>query len=73
LAKARDLNLVWHETIPTRVNSCEVLTGPDLKAVNGFDAPNRVVPKSLDSPQVGSKMTLQVPARSYTVLNLALA
>jgi alpha-N-arabinofuranosidase len=73
LAKARDLNLVWHETTPTRVNSCEVLTGSDLKAVNGFDAPNRVVPKPLDSPQVGSKMTLQVPARSYTVLNLALA
>jgi alpha-N-arabinofuranosidase len=73
LEKARDLNLVWHEATPTRVNSCQVLTGPDLKAVNGFDAPNRVVPKLLDAPRVGSKMTLQVPARSYTVLNLALA
>jgi len=73
LEKARDLNLVWHEATPTRVSSCQVLTGPDLKAVNGFDAPGRVVPKSLDAPQVGSKMTLQVPARSYTLLNLALA
>jgi alpha-N-arabinofuranosidase len=73
LEKARDLNLVWHEATPTRVNTCQVLTGPDLKAVNGFDAPGRVVPKSLDAPQVGSKMTLQVPARSYTLLNLALA
>jgi len=73
LEKARDLNLVWHEATPTRVNSCQVLTGSDLKAVNGFDAPNRVVPKSLDAPQVGSTMTLQVPARSYNVLNLALA
>jgi alpha-N-arabinofuranosidase len=73
LEKARDLELVWHEATPTRVNICQVLTGSDLKAVNGFDAPGRVAPKSLDAPQVGSKMTLQVPARSYTVVNLALA
>jgi alpha-N-arabinofuranosidase len=73
LEKAHDLNLVWHEATPTRVNSCQVLTGSDLKAANGFDAPGRVVPRSLDAPQVGSKMTLQVPARSYTLLNLALA
>jgi len=72
LENARDLNLAWHEATPTRVNSCQVLTGSDLKAVNGFDAPDRVVPKSLDAPQVGSKMTLQVPARSYTLLNLGL-
>ena len=73
LEKARDLNLVWHEATPARVNTCQVLTGPDLKAVNGFDMPGRVAPKSLDPPQVGSKMTLQVPARSYTVVNLGLA
>ncbi len=73
LEKARDLELVWHETTPTRVNTCQVLTGSDLKAENGFDAPDRVVPKPLDPPQVGSKMTLQVPARSYVLLSLALA
>jgi len=73
LEKARDLELVWHETSPTRVNTCQVLTGSDLKAVNGFDAPDRVVPKPLDAPQVGSKMTLEVPARSYLLLSLGLA
>jgi alpha-N-arabinofuranosidase len=72
LEKARDLQLVWHEATPTRVNTCQVLTGSDLKALNGFDAPGRVAPKSLDPPQVGPKMTLQVPARSYTVVNLLL-
>ena len=72
LENARDLELVWHETTPTRVNTCQVLTGSDLKAVNGFDAPDRVVPKPLDAPQVGSKMALKVPARSYVLLNLGL-
>jgi alpha-N-arabinofuranosidase len=73
LEKARDLELVWHETTPTRVNTCQVLTGSDLKAVNGFDAPDRVVPKPLDPPQLGSKMALQVPAKSYVVVNLGLS
>jgi alpha-N-arabinofuranosidase len=73
LEKARDLTLTWHETTPTRVNTCQVLTGSDLKAVNGFDAPERVVPKPLDAPQLGSKMALQVPARSYVLVNLTLS
>jgi alpha-N-arabinofuranosidase len=73
LEKARDLELVWHETTPTRVNTCQVLTGSDLKAENGFDAPDRVVPKPLDPPTPGSKMALEVPARSYVLLNLGLA
>jgi alpha-N-arabinofuranosidase len=73
LEKARDLDLVWHETTPTRVNTCQVLTSSDLKAVNGFDAPDRVVPKPLDAPQVGSKMALKVPARSYLHVNFGLS
>jgi len=73
LERARDLDLVWHETAPTRVNTCQVLTGSDLKAVNGFDAPDRVVPKPLDAPQVSSKMALKVPAKSYVLLNLGLS
>ncbi len=73
LEKARTLELNWHETTPVKVNTCKVLTGSDLKAVNGFDAPERVIPKDLDSPKVGSRMTLELPARSYTLLNLALA
>ena len=73
LERARDLDLVWRETTPTRVKTCQVLTGSDLKAVNDFDAPDRVVPKPLDAPQVGSKMALKVPARSYVLVNLGLS
>jgi alpha-N-arabinofuranosidase len=72
LEKPRDLHVVWHEATPTRVNTCLVLTGPDLKAVNGFDAPNRVVPGALEAPPVGSRMTFQLPAHSYTVVNVTL-
>ena len=72
LEKPRDLQVVWQEATPTRVNTCLVLTGSDLKAVNGFDAPNRVVPGALEAPQVGSRMTFQLPAHSYTVVNVTL-
>ena len=72
LAKARELELVWHETTPTRLNACQALTGSDLKAENGFNAPDRVVPKPLDAPRVGSRMTLEVPARSYVLPSLGL-
>jgi len=39
--------------------------------VNTYDDPRRVTPQSLEVPKVGSRMTLQLPARSYTVLSLA--
>jgi hypothetical protein len=67
-AMARDkktrgtLNLVDHETI----------TGPDLKAINTFKDSKCVVPQTLESPTLGSRMTLKLPARSYSVLSLAL-
>jgi alpha-N-arabinofuranosidase len=71
LEKPRELQIDWHEVTPTKVNSCEVLTGSDLKAANTFDDPKKVLPQPLESPKVGSQMTLQLPARSYTVLSLA--
>jgi alpha-N-arabinofuranosidase len=71
LEKPHELQIDWHEVTPTKVNFCEVLTGSDLKAVNTFDDPKTVTPRPLESPKVGSQMTLQLPARSYTVLSLA--
>lgn len=73
LEKSRDLSLVWHETVPSRVNTYQVLTGTDLKAVNSFSDPKRVVPQPLEAPAVGARMALQLPARSYTLLNVKLA
>jgi alpha-N-arabinofuranosidase len=72
LENAQDLEITWHDLTPTSVTSFETITGADLKAVNTFDDPKRVVPQTLEYPAVGSKMTLKLPARSYSVLSLAL-
>jgi len=71
LEKPRELQIDWHEVTPTKVNSCEVLTGSDLKAANTFADPKKVLPQPLEAPTVGPRMTLQIPARSYTVVSLA--
>ena len=59
-------------TIYHRVSRGETLTGTDLKAFNTFDAPRRVVPQALPAPAPGTRMTLKLPPRSYTVVHLGL-
>ena len=71
LEKARDLEVVWREGAPTRVLASQTLTGPDLKATNTFAAPTRVAPQPLDASRLGPRMTLSLPARSYSVIRLA--
>ena len=72
LAKPRDVEIVWEDAAPSRALESFTLTGSDLKAVNGFDAPEKVVPKSFDKPATSNARTrLQLPARSYTVVNFA--
>jgi alpha-L-arabinofuranosidase len=45
------------------------MTGDDLKAVNSFDAPRKVVPQALAKPTTtGGKTKFEVPARSYSVI-----
>lgn len=73
LEKARELEVDWHEMTPSKVIACETLTGTDLKAANGFDAPKRVAPQPLEPPKAGSQMTFKLPARSYTLVRLALS
>jgi alpha-L-arabinofuranosidase len=72
LEKAREVEFNWHDLTPTRINSCQTITGSDLKASNTFEQPNRVVPQSVDPPQAGARMTFQAPPRSYTVISLAI-
>ena len=69
----RELVLDWQDPTPTRVLACETLTGPDLKAINTFDAPNRVAPQALDAPRAGRSMTFKLPKASYTVAHLSTA
>jgi alpha-L-arabinofuranosidase len=71
LESERELVLDWRDMAPTRVLSCETLTGGDLKAFNTFAEPKRVVPRPLEPPSAGARMTLKLPARSYSVALLA--
>jgi alpha-N-arabinofuranosidase len=69
LSKARQVEVVWEDAPKSRVAVSQVLTGNDLKAVNGFDAPDRVKPQPFDRPTTANGRTrFEVPARSYTVI-----
>ena len=67
----RELTLEWRDPTPTRVLVCETLTGPDVKAFNTFEQPQVVVPRTLEAPQAGARMTFKLPARSYSVARIA--
>ena len=71
LESERELVLEWRDPMPTRVLASETLTGSDLKAVNTFEQPKRVAPQPLDLPAVGSRMTFQLPPRSYSAVQFA--
>jgi len=69
LSKAHTVELNWQDKAPARVLSSLLLTGDDLKASNSFEAPQRVVPRSLDKPSIaGGRSSFEVPARSYSVI-----
>ncbi len=69
LSKSRAIEINWEDKTPGKVITALVLTGSDLKAVNSFDAPQRVVPQALDKPVGSSSSTrFEVPARSYAVI-----
>ena len=57
LSKAHQVEVVWEDTPKTRVAVSQVFTGNDLKAVNGFDAPERVKPQSFDKPSTTNGRT----------------
>ena len=69
LSRARQIEVVWEDKPAGRVSDSQVLTGNDLKAVNGFDAPERVKPQAFERPSTANGRTrFEVPARSYTVI-----
>jgi len=68
LDKPHDIEIVWREAPPARVHFSQVLTGPDLKAFNSFEDPKKVAPQPFEAPKAGAKTIIQVPARSYTVI-----
>jgi alpha-N-arabinofuranosidase len=69
LAKARAVEVVWEDQPQSRVLTSQVLTGSDLRAANGFDAPERVKPQAFEKPATSNGRTkFEVPPRSYTVI-----
>jgi len=72
LSKPRQVEIVWEDRAPARVLTSLVLTGDDLKAVNGFDAPERVKPQPLEKPTTAKdRTTIEVPPRSYALVQWA--
>ena len=68
LENRRQFEINWEGNTPGAVSQALVLTGDDLKAVNGFDSPERVKPKAADKPSTsGGKTRIEVPAKSYSV------
>jgi alpha-N-arabinofuranosidase len=68
LAKPRQLEVNWEVKAATKLKASAVLAGSDLKAVNDFSAPTRVVPREADKPVIsGVRTTLELPPRSYSV------
>jgi alpha-L-arabinofuranosidase len=69
LEKAHTVEINWQDRAPGSVLTATVLTGADLKAFNTFEAPQRVVPQTMDKPLTTSGRTkVELPARSYTAL-----
>jgi alpha-L-arabinofuranosidase len=69
LLNAHEIDVVWEDQAPAKVVNATVLTGNDLKATNGFDAPKRVVPTDFTKPTTsGGHTKFEVPPRSYTVV-----
>ncbi|MXP28221.1 alpha-N-arabinofuranosidase [Porphyrobacter algicida] len=48
----------------------QVLTAPNVNSVNSFDAPNTVVPRAITGKVDGSRVTLDLPAKSVAVVRL---
>jgi len=69
LSKAHVVEVVWEDQPQNRVLDSHVLTGNDLKAVNGFDAPERIKPQPFDKPSMANgRARFEVQPRSYTVI-----
>ena len=68
LSKPHEVEVNWEGKAAGPLLASSVLTGDDLKAVNGFDAPLRVMPQPTDKPATSAGRTkIELPPRSYSV------
>jgi alpha-L-arabinofuranosidase len=62
-------NLVWQDGKKVQIEKAYQLAGNDPKAINSWDAPDRLVANAIPAPFVeNSSTTLQLPPLSFTVL-----
>jgi alpha-L-arabinofuranosidase len=76
LNKARAVEINWQGRSPSSVLGATMITGPDLKAFNTFEAPRRVAPQPMDKSSIissgsGARTGLELPPRSYTAIQWA--
>ena len=68
LSKAHQVEVNWEGKAASSLLTSWVLTGDDLKAVNSFDAPNKVAPQTAGKPSGGAGRTIiELPPHSYSV------
>jgi len=73
LEKAHVLELNWEGQAASRLLAGFALTGNDLKAVNGFDKPDRIAPQAAEKPLItGGVVRIEAPAKSYSVYQWAI-
>jgi alpha-N-arabinofuranosidase len=73
LQKAHDVEVVWEDQAPTRILTTSALTGDDLKAVNSFQSPQKVVPQPFAKPTTANNRTkFELSPHSYTILQWSL-
>ena len=71
LDKDREVEIEFRDMTPTKVLAAKTLTGKNLQAANTFAKPNNIIGQDFDAPRAGSKMTVKLLARSYSVLQVA--
>ena len=68
LSKSHQIEISWEGKAGTRSLASWVITGDDLKAVNSFEAPNKVTPQAAEKPSGSAGRTiLELPPHSYSV------
>lgn len=62
-------DLIWQDGQAVRIDNAWQLTGNDPKAINTWDAPERIVPGTIPVPTVDAgRVILSLPPLSFTVL-----
>jgi alpha-L-arabinofuranosidase len=68
LSKAHQVEVHWGGASGGRPLASWVLTGDDLKAVNSFESPRKVVPQAAEKTSTTAGQTIiELPPRSYSV------